>query len=262
MSAATALAPVPAPPRFARRRAGTPKPSLVTRLGAFAAMSAFAAGHWFGLVAGAPGWRVAAIVVTATAGGLALAATGRLRERRPLAAAATQIVVVPAMVALGLLAAGLPGRLLPPGRWDELGEGIDRGLAGVPSVSWPYAGGDEWVGLTILLAAPVCCALAATLAFWPAGRVAPALRFAALILLVALYGVAATEHDFGTGLGRGLVLFLLIALWLWLPRLRRMELAVGLAALFAVGLLSLPLAAGADGDDAWVDYRSWRGCGG
>ena len=73
------------------------------------------------------------------------------------------------------MAAGLPGRLLLPAHWSEFTDGLDRGLAGVQGVDWPYDGPDEWIRRTILLGAPALLTIAATLTFWPArrGRGAP-----------------------------------------------------------------------------------------
>jgi len=247
------IAPPPMPATLgAHERAGAP---ALARLATFAALATFASGHWAALVEESSGWRVLAIVAIACAGGATLLLTGGRRLRTALLA--RPVVILLTLVA-GVVAGGLPVRLLGWRNWGELGENIDRGLAGVPSVNWPYAGNEEWVGLTILLLAPLVCALAAALAFWPANRGAGALRSGALVLLVTLYAVAVTEHDFGAELVRGLALFLLIAAWIWLPRVRRADAVVAGCAVLLVGGLALPVAAGADGEDALVDYRSWQ----
>ena len=44
--------------------------------------------------------------------------------------------------------------MLAPAHWGELFDGLDRGLAGVQTVEWPYNGLDSWVRLTTLLGAP------------------------------------------------------------------------------------------------------------
>ena len=49
--------------------------------------------------------------------------------------------------AAALVAMGLPARQLLPGAWSELATELDRGLAGIRTVEWPYAGDDEWVRL-------------------------------------------------------------------------------------------------------------------
>jgi transglutaminase-like putative cysteine protease len=154
-------------------------------------------------------------------------------------------------------AAGLPLRLLAPGGWGELGDGLTRGLEGIQSTDWPYAGPDEWVRLTILLGAPALLAAAAALAFFPVRRGKRVLRAAALVLLLVLYGTAVTEHDPGVPLLRGLVLLALVGAWLWLPRMAPREALAGAAAVAAVGVLSVPVAATLDADRPWWDYRAW-----
>jgi transglutaminase-like putative cysteine protease len=165
-------------------------------------------------------------------------------------------------VAVGLVVAGLPSGLLKPARWDELGDGLDRGLSGIRTVDWPYGGDDDWIRLVILLGGPLLLGLAATLAFWPARRASGPLRAIALVLLVVLYGVSVTEHDPGEPLLRGLVLLALVAAWLWLPRLRPNEAAPGAALVLALGVASLPVAAAFDADRPWWDYREWNWFGG
>ncbi len=164
--------------------------------------------------------------------------------------------------ALALAAAGLPVRLLPPGAWDELGPELDRGLSGIRTVEWPYSGEEDWVRLVILFAAPAVLVVAAALAFWPARRGRGLLRALGLIVLLALYGTAVTEHDPGAPLVRGLVLFLAVAAWLWLPRMRAKEARVAALTVLAVGLLALPAAARLDAQTAVIDYQSWNWFGG
>ena len=230
--------------------------ALLTRTATFAALLAFAAGHWAGLVADPSTTRTLGLVVAATAGGVILHLTGRparfwlaLALSRPLIAVTTGVV--------GLLVTGLPAHYLKPRRFDDLWAEVDRALGGVGALQWPYAGGDDWVRLSILLGAPVVAAAAAALAFWPARRLQPALRHLSLILLVALYGVAATDREFDGELLRGLLLFLLIAAWLWIPRLRRRDAIAGGAVAVAAALVSLPVAARLKAE-AWIDYRSWE----
>jgi transglutaminase-like putative cysteine protease len=189
-------------------------------------------------------------------GGAVLALLGRLSLPRWLIWALATAVGV-ATLLLGLMAAGLPGRLFLPEHWAELTDGLDRGLAGIQGVEWPYDGPDPWIRLTLLLGAPLLLAIAATLAFWPARRAAPVLRIAGLAVLLFFYGAAVTEHDPGSPLGRGLVLLLLVAAYLWLPRLPVREAGFGAAVVAAVGVLSLPLAAALDGEGAWWDYQAW-----
>jgi transglutaminase-like putative cysteine protease len=172
------------------------------------------------------------------------------------------VAVGTATVAVGLVVAGLPANLLKPARWDELGDGLDRGLSGVRTIEWPYGGDEDWVRLVVLLGAPLLLGLAATVTFWPARRAGAVLRGAGLVVLILLYGTAVTEHDPGAPLARGLVLLALVAAWLWLPRLRGREAAPGAALVLAVGIAALPVAARLDADRPWWDYREWDWFGG
>ncbi|MDQ3648328.1 MAG: DUF3488 and transglutaminase-like domain-containing protein, partial [Actinomycetota bacterium] len=230
--------------------------SLAVRVAAFAALFAFAAGHWAALAADPPALRMAALVVFLTAGGLALALIGRSSLSRHVRRAACGGVSA-VLVVGGMVVTGLAVRLLWPGNWDELADDLDRGLSAVHTVSWPYSGGEEPVRLAVLLGAPLMGGLAAVMAFWPAPRRRGLLRALALVSLLVLYGTAVTEHDLGRPLLRGAVLLLLVAAWLWLPRLAPREATAGAAAVLAAGVLSLPLSAGLNADSPWWDYRSW-----
>ena len=255
---ATSGAGAPPSTATAARAAAAPRDSLALRLTAFTALAAFGAAHWALLVQDAPVGRTLLVVLTALGGAGALALLGRLPPVLPRPAVwGLAALVGVATLLLGLMAAGLPGRLLLPEHWSELADGLDRGLAGVQGVEWPYDGPDPWIRLTILLGAPLLLAIAATLAFWPARRAAPVLRVAGLVTLLLLYGAAVTEQDPGEPLGRGLVLLLLVAAYLCLPRLPAREAAVGAALVAVVGVMSLPFAAALDGDRPWWDYRAW-----
>jgi transglutaminase-like putative cysteine protease len=235
--------------------------SLAVRLAVFAALALYGASHWAMLVEDPDGGRTLLVVIVVTAGAAALALIGRLSLPRPAVHGLAALVAL-AVICLGLMAAGLPARLLAPGHWSELIDGLDRGLAGIQGVDWPYDGPDEWIQLTILLGIPFLVALAAVIGFWPSRRAAPVLRALALVVLLVLYGTAVTEHDPEAPLLRGLVLLLLVAGWLWLPRMPPREAGAGVAAVAAVGVLSLPLAAALDGDRPWWDYRAWTLFGG
>jgi len=231
------------------------------RLAVFAMLGVFAAAHWYRLVAGAPAWRMIATVAVVTALGAFLIALGRTSLPRPAVYAAALLGVV-ATGALALVMTGLPARLLGPRAWDELGGHLDTGTAGIRTVEWPYSGPEEWVGLVVLLGAPLLLTAAAALAFWPVRRAAGLLRGLGLVMLLVLYGVPVTEHDPGSPLLRGFALLVLVAAWLWLPRLRGREAAVAGAVVVAVGLGALPVANRLDADAALVDYKSWQWFGG
>lgn len=247
---------VPAGTTAARSAAAVSRDSLAMRLTAFAALAAFATAHWMMLVEDAPVGRTLLVLLVAAGGAAVLGLLGRAPLPTPVLHGLAAVAALATLV-LGLMAAGLPGRLLLPDGWSELTDGLDRGLAGVQGVDWPYDGPDEWIRGTILLGAPALLAIGATLAFWPARRGVSALRGAGLVALLLLYGTAVTEHDPGAPALRGLALLLLVAGWLWLPRLPRREAALAAAAVAGVGVLSLPLAAALDGERAWWDYRAW-----
>jgi protein-glutamine gamma-glutamyltransferase len=256
MSGAAARA-APAVPVAAEERDST-----LVRLIAFTGLAAYGVGHWWGMAADAPGGRAVAVVAVAAGGGALLSLIPRLSLRRAwegaLAAAITFL-----MLCVGLAAAGLSVKLLLPGNWVELSDGLDRGLSGIRTIDWPYDGPDAWVRVTILLGAPLLLTAASALAFWPVRSYQAFWRAEALIALLLLYGVAVTNHDPGSPLTRGFVLLLLVAAWLWLPRLGRRDALVASVATFAAGVLSLPVAASLDGDRPWWDYRSfdWFGDG-
>jgi protein-glutamine gamma-glutamyltransferase len=271
---ATAGAPPSAAAPAASRAAAPASPTLV-RLAVFFALAAFGAGHWAALVEDPSMGRTLLVVLVATAGGALIALLGTARVRAALTAAlggrpraAGALVSGGALltglgtILLGLGAAGLSLRLLGPNNWPELADGLDRGLAGVQGVEWPYSGPDEWIRRTVLLGAPVLLGLAATLAFFPARRGGSLLRGAALVLLLLLYGAAVTEQEPGAPLLRGLALLLLVAAWLWLPRLHVREAAAGAALVCGLGVLSLPVAAALDSEDPWWDYHAWEWFGG
>ena len=231
--------------------------SVAVRLVVFAALGAFAAAHWYRLVAGAPAARMLAGVATATALGALLTGLGRTRLPRPVVHVAA-LAAVAAAGALALVVTGLPARLLPPGAWDELGGELDRGAAGIRTVRWPYSGPEEWVGLVILLGVPLLLTAAASLTFWPVRRAAGLLRGLGLVVLLLLYAIPATEHDPGAPLLTGFALLALVAAWLWLPRLRGREVAVAGAVVVAMGLAASPVASRLDADAALVEYQSWQ----
>jgi protein-glutamine gamma-glutamyltransferase len=241
----------------AARVAAPARDTLSLRLAAFTALAAFGAGHWTGLVADAPVGRVLLQVGAVTAGAAVLGLLGRASLPRAAVLALAWLTTL-AMFVAALGAAGLSLRLLGPRGWDELADGVTRGLEGVQTVDWPYAGPDEWIRLTILLGAPALMAAAAALAFFPVRSGGRVLRLGGLVLLLVLYGTAVTEHDPGAPLLRGFVLLVLVGAWLWLPRLTLREGLVGAAVIASVGILSVPLAAAFDADRPWWNYRDWQ----
>ncbi|MEA2309034.1 MAG: protein-glutamine gamma-glutamyltransferase [Thermoleophilaceae bacterium] len=256
-----------AAPRMPGRRASGPHraatvlsgagESLTLRLVAFFALCWFGALEWAGFAVSPPNGRVFAVVAIVTAAGVALALAPRAPLGPRLRALLCVAIVLAAAVA-ACLAAGLPVRLLAPARWDTLGDGLDRGLAGVSTSDWPYRGSDTWVRLTVMLGIPALALPATALAFWPLRRSRGLYSGLALVLLLALFAIPATERDTGSPIGRGALLLVLIAAWLWLPRLRGRQLVPALLALAAAGLVALPAASALTHHEAWVDWSQWN----
>jgi transglutaminase-like putative cysteine protease len=228
---------------------------VALEFGAFTALAWYTASHWTsGLIADAPAGRVLACIAVASAVAVALTLSDQLRGGRGLM---LRLGCVIAGLGAGFVAAGLDRRFLAPAHWDELGDGLDRGFAALGSVQWPYDGPEPWAELILLLAVPLVLTVAAALAFWPR----MSLRPFALVLLVALYGVAVTEHQFDGELARGALLLMLTAVWLWLPRMpeRGWSTAVAAAGVVLVACIAaLPAAARYEDRRPLVDYESWN----
>ncbi len=93
--------------------------SLVMRLVAFAALAGFGAAHWATLVESPSTGRTLLVVLVATGGAAALGLVGR--APLPRAGVLTLAALIGFVtLLLGLMAAGLPGRLLLPAHWSEL----------------------------------------------------------------------------------------------------------------------------------------------
>jgi transglutaminase-like putative cysteine protease len=261
LSGLTAAAPrvaarAPAAPR-AEASAGA---TLALQLAAFAGLAAFAALHWAQLIAPAPAWRAIAVAAIGTAGAAALGITGlrasRLSRR---AATALRIAIALLMLTALLAATGLPFRYIVPSGWGSLRDGLDRGLVGTSTISWPYAAGDPWIRMSILLGMPAAIAFAAVAAFAPtAARARAAGRTVALIALVGMYSFAVTELGLGSHALRGAALLLLIAAWLWLPRVRRRDAVAAAAVVVSAGLLAIPLSHSLNVADPWIDWKNWN----
>ncbi len=250
---------------------GTPRAGALRQVAAFAPMCAFAAAHWAQLVGDPPVWRVAAIVAIASGCGLVLALSTRLETAGPIGARPVRVLVVAVSAVAAVIAAGVPAELLAPPGWGELAAGIGRGFDGLLGVQWPYDGGDFWVRQTVLLALPLICLPAAAFALWPPAsgpggfEAAAARRGGALILLLSLFAVAATERPLPAEVERGALLLVSIAAWLFLPALGRQRLAATLVAAGAVlvaGAVSLPIASALEPERPWIEYGTLSLSGG
>lgn len=233
-------------------------PPLLLRVVAFALLSVFATAHWVALVDPAPFRRALAVSALGCAVGVLIALSGELP--RPAGLILRLLLVLGALV-LSLAAVGISLRLMWPTRWDTLSDRISGGLNAAGAVSsWPYGGPNRWLRLTTLAGAPLAVTVAAALAFWPR-RSRPwdarTLGIAAMVLLVALYGVAVAARPFGAQGLRGVGLLAGIAAWLWLPRLHGREAAGAAVALAVAALFGLTFMKPVASDQPWVDYRQW-----
>ena len=235
------------------RRPAALLPAPVARTVGFAPLATLGAAEWASMVDGGDLLLALPWVLAAVLAGEAVRAAGSLspRLRAPGAALAAALGLV-----LAALASGLEPRLLAPRHWNELGDGVGRGLVALSGVTLPYSGVDPWPDITLRLGGALLVTLAAVLASWPrvAGRGVPFVALAALLVLVATPVTA-------IGTSRSLVLGVAIAAltmcFLWLERVP-LRPGVGVAVLAGIALAgALPLSAAADRDGPWFDYSSW-----
>jgi transglutaminase-like putative cysteine protease len=231
---------------------------LAVRLAAFAALAVLGAWHWARLVADPPVGRVALAVAVLTVGAAAVAWIGAVPLGR-VAARALAGAAALAATGVGLVAVGVPADLLVPDSWGRLGDQVGRGFAGLDGgVEYPYERGNDWSRLVLLGGLPLMLGLAAALAFWPTGRAERGSRMSGLVVLIAVYAIAATAVPPGEPLLWGLLLLVVVAAWLWLHRLNRRD-AISAAALVALAGIAAVAAAGRlDAERPWIDYRDWR----
>ena len=224
-------------------------------LACFAALASLAALQWASLVEQPPILGLIAGVALATVAGGAVAAARPLPlSSRAIRAAGVVLAVI--AILIGMLAVGLPARLLLPDRWHELVSNVHTSLQGIGDVPVPYAGADLWTRLAILFAAPLTIGAAALVAFWPR-RHRAAGRIGARVLLVGLYLVAvAWARPSGQLIG-GAALLVLACTWLWLPALSPERWLGAAAALAAAALVAVPAAAIIDRGGPLIDYRHW-----
>jgi protein-glutamine gamma-glutamyltransferase len=230
---------------------------LGLRVGAFAAFGGLAAWQWARMVSDPPADRVVLAVAALGAGAALLALISTSGLPRPARWAFAGLAVVVCTTA-GLVAIGIPVRLLGPEAWDDLGRELGRGFAGLDrDVEYPYAGKNEWSRLVLLAGLPLALGLAATFAFWPAERTGRGSRTLGLVILIATCAVGATVVAPQAPLLLGVLLLALVAAWLWLPGLDRRD-AIAAGALLAIAAgAAVALAPKLDVSEPWLNYRSW-----
>jgi protein-glutamine gamma-glutamyltransferase len=248
--------PLPVPRPLAGARPSPRALAALVRLVAFAALAAYVAAAWLGMIVNPPAGRATLMLIAVLAGAAALIALGDNRVPRRLAWAIAPLVVL-LTIAVGAIAMGLPARLALPWNWDELATNLGGGWGVLWNVDYPYDGTLVWTRLVILLGLPLTLGVAGALAFWPARRRAPALRATALVVLVAAYGLATTISEPSAPLLHGVLLLALVWAWLWLPGRGALEVLAGGAVIGAAALLALPIAGSLANRGPLVDYRSW-----
>jgi protein-glutamine gamma-glutamyltransferase len=228
-------------------------PAHVARTIGFALLATLGAAEWARMVGAGDLLLALPWVLVAVLAGEAVGAAGALapRLRTPAAALAALLGLL-----LAALASGVQPRLLTPAHWNELGDGVGRGLEALSGVTLPYAGVDPWPDITLRLGGALLVTLAAVLAAWPReeGRGFP---FFALAALLALVATPVTAIGTTRSLVLGIAIAALTVCFLWLERLP-LRPGVGVAVLAGIALAgALPLSAAADRDGPWFDYSSW-----
>jgi protein-glutamine gamma-glutamyltransferase len=225
------------------------------RLVAFAALGFFGAMYWGALIEPARSGDMLLGLLVALAGAIALIAVpadASDRRRRVIIA-----VVTIALLALALLTAGVPLRMLWPKAWDELYDGMVQGIGTTPGITVPYRGIDDWVRISILSGGTALLALASLLAFWPRRGGGHGYPLAAAVALATLYAVPIIEHGPDSPYFSGTLFCILLAAFLWLERLRSDQMAVGISCILLTAIAGAIIAPRIDGTRPWFDYESF-----
>jgi transglutaminase-like putative cysteine protease len=243
---------LPAPGRAPSRTLARP---AFARLSAFAALGLFSALHWGGLLEpGRGGTMFLSLLIALVGAGalIAVPADAPDWKRRTIA-----IAVTIALLALALLCAGVPARMLWPRGWDDLVSGLNDGISITPGITVPYRGLDEWVRIAILSGGTALLGLAALLAFWP--RRGGGLRspIPAAVALGVLYAVPIIEHGPDSPYFGGAVFGILLLAFLWLERLRTDQLGVAIACVALTTIGGAIIAARLDGTRPWFNYEAF-----
>jgi transglutaminase-like putative cysteine protease len=267
-------------------------PQSAARLIGFVALGAIGALEWQRLVGGLASGRALLWVVAALAAALLVLATSRLRDGWPSGFALPWAAL--GGLLLGYVVSGAPLHYLKPRHWDELVTGMVNGLQALGTVKIPYRSADPWPATALQVVGAELLVLAAVMTFWPRvqGRnpdqaelrapwartpaapppparrrppppprrfVPPERGYPFLALAVLLVVIVSPIVSLGgrTSLLLGLAIAGLTVCFLWLERVP-LRPGLGIAALVAVALVgALPLAAVADRDEAWFDYRAF-----
>ena len=236
-----------------RRSAPALLSPTVARIATFVPFACLGVLEWGRLSAhGSAADNLAWVAVTVVAM-LAVVATDRLRPR---AQSLALLAIAVAGLITAALVAGLDASYLKPRHWDDLANGLTRGAETLTSVKLPYGGADPWPQQTLDLLGSALTMLAGLLAAWPrsGGRGFPFFSWA-LLLVLAVSPVVSLGGEAPLMLGIALAVLSILFLWLERLPLRPGIAAVALGAIALAG--ALPLAATADRNEPWFDYRSF-----
>ncbi len=244
--------PVPEVPPPTASAGSAPLAPGVLHLAALAALGAFGAVRWAELVSPAATGALLAGLLVALAVTTGAAATRR-RVGRPAVRALVVAAAVLVLALAGLLAAGVPARLLLPANWGALGAGVVQGAGALPAAAVPYAGADPWARTVILLGglALLGTGVAAGRADGGDGR-----RLVATVPLVAAAAIPEVVLVTPAAELRGVALLVLLVAYLRADRLPARRLPVAAAAVAAAAVAGALAAPRLDAGGPWLDYRA------
>jgi transglutaminase-like putative cysteine protease len=244
--------PRPLPPARIETRAPAALDPLHARAIALLPFAVYGSLRWGRLVAPAGGARVLLALLVGLA--LVLVARAPLPFVRGWFRVPAAIVLAVGALAVLLLVAGVPSRLLQLNGLDGLWSGVNQGIGNLPGANVPYNGADPWARIVILMGGELLVAAGV----WSGLRAAPSLRRRTLaaLPLVVLVAVPMVVVPARAPVLQGLIVFVLLAAFLWLERLSRRELAgAGWLAVVAA-VIGAAAAPALDRRTPWLDYEA------
>jgi len=250
---ATAAIGAPATAGPSSRASRTLLPGVLAQSLTFGPLAAFGALHWAGMLQPAEPLRGLICVAVALAAVPALrrlhSTTGRRR-----AAALTGCAAV--AVAVALLAAGVPARLLLPQHWGTLASGVWQGATTLPGVTIPYRGADDWARWSLEAGGGLLVLLAAVATFAGRSPGGGGRRLVAGAMLATLYAVPVIENNPHHPALSGAIFALLAAAFVWLDRVERRHAGLALAGVLVTTAMGLAAGPRLDADRPWLDYEA------
>jgi hypothetical protein len=184
---------------------------------AYSVTSLLAGLRFAGLLNEPPVLAVAGIVACGAGVGAGLLASAPA-PRGFAVAARSAIVILGAYLSLRL--AGIPADDLWPWHWSLLSQRLSSGVSDMDGL-WPYTGGSPQAREAIVACVAAAVVPAAALAFWPSGSRVSARRVAALMLLLTLYVIAASNESRAGWQVQGALMLVALLTWGWAARGRR-----------------------------------------